>query len=88
MDCIPLGSSVLGILQARVLECVAISFSRGSSQPRDRTQVYHVAGKFFTVLATREVSNTSPLDLPDPGIEPKSLTLQADCLPAKLSGKP
>ena len=37
MDCSPLGSSVYGILQARILEWVAISFSRGSSQPRDRT---------------------------------------------------
>ena len=37
MDCSPPGSSVHGILQARVLEWVAISFSRGSSQPRDQT---------------------------------------------------
>ena len=39
MDCSPPGSSVHGILQARVLEWVAIPFSRGFSQPRDRTQV-------------------------------------------------
>ena len=39
MDCSPPGSSVHGILQARILEWVAISFSRGSSQPRDQTQV-------------------------------------------------
>ena len=39
MDCSPPGSSVHGILQARILEWVAISFSRGSSRPRDRTQV-------------------------------------------------
>ena len=39
MDCRPPGSSVYGILQARILEWVAIPFSRGSSQPRDRTQV-------------------------------------------------
>ena len=37
-----------GILQARVLEWVVISFSRGSSQPRDRTQVSCISGKFFT----------------------------------------
>ena len=37
MDCGPPGSSVHGILQARILEWVAISFSRGSSQPRDQT---------------------------------------------------
>ena len=39
----------MGILQARILEWVAISFSRGSSQPRDQTQVSHFAGRFFTV---------------------------------------
>ena len=43
------GSSVHGIFQARVLEWVAISFSRGSSQPRDQTQVSHTAGRRFTV---------------------------------------
>ena len=37
----------MGILQARILEWVAISFSRGSSQPRDRTQVSHIADGFF-----------------------------------------
>ena len=47
-------SSVHGILQARVLECVAIPFSRGSSRPRDWTQVSCTAGRFFTVWATRE----------------------------------
>ena len=39
MDCSPPGSSVHGILQARILECVAISYSRGSSRPRDQTRV-------------------------------------------------
>ena len=48
------GSSVYGIFQARVLEWVAISFSRGSSQPRDRTPVSHTAGRRFTVQTTRE----------------------------------
>ena len=47
MDCSLPGSSAHGIFQARVLEWVAISFSRGSSQPRDRTQVSRTAG--FTV---------------------------------------
>ena len=55
-DCSPPGSSVHGILQARILECVAIPFSRGSSQPRDRTQVCCTADRFFTVSATRETS--------------------------------
>ena len=48
------GSSVCRILQARILEWVVISFSRGSSQPRDRTQVSRVVGRRFTVWATRE----------------------------------
>ena len=43
-----------GILQARILEWVAFPFSRGSPQPRDRTQVFHIAGGFFTSGATRE----------------------------------
>ena len=53
MDCSLPGSSVHGIFQARVLEWVAISFSRGSSRPRDRTQVSIVG---FTLWATREVT--------------------------------
>ena len=51
------GSSVHGIFQARVLEWVAISFSRGSSQPRDRTWVSSTAARRFTVWATREAKN-------------------------------
>jgi len=47
MDCSPPDSSVHGILQARILEWVAMPFSRVSSQPRDRTQVSHIAGGFF-----------------------------------------
>ena len=49
MDYSPPGSSGHGILQARILEWVAIPFSRGSSQPRDQTSVSHIAGRFFTV---------------------------------------
>ena len=44
----------LGILWARLLECVAIPSSRGSSQPRDQTQVSLIAGKFFTSWAIRK----------------------------------
>ena len=47
-------SSIYGIFQARILEWVAISFSRGSSWPRDQTQVSHIAGRCFTLWATRE----------------------------------
>ena len=54
IDCSLPASSVHGIFQARVLEWVAFSFSRGSSQPRDWTQVSHIAGRCFTVWATRE----------------------------------
>ena len=45
MDCSPPGSSIHGIVQARVLEWVAISFSRGSSRPRDQTQVSRIVGR-------------------------------------------
>ena len=54
MDCSLPGSSIRGILQARILEWVTISFSRGSSQPRDRTQVSLTAGRRFNLWATRE----------------------------------
>ena len=53
MDCSPPGSSVQGISQARILEWVAIFFSRGSSWPRDRTQVSWIAGGFFNIWTTR-----------------------------------
>ena len=54
VDCSPPGSSIHGILQARILEWVAISFSRGSSQPRDRTHVSRIAGRHVNLWATRE----------------------------------
>ena len=54
MDCSPPGSSVHGILQARVLEWIAMPSSRGSSTPKDRTWVSCMAGRFFTIWATRE----------------------------------
>ena len=53
-DCSPAGCSVHGILQARILEWVAMPFSRGSSGSRDWTQVSWIAGSFFTVWTTRE----------------------------------
>ena len=49
MECSPPGSSVHGILQARILEWVTMPSSRGSSQPRDQARVSHVAGGFFAV---------------------------------------
>ena len=64
-DCSLTGSSVRGIFQARVLEWIAISFSRGSSQPRDGTRVSCIAGRCFTVWATKEALyiNTLPHEL-------------------------
>ena len=53
-DCNPPGSSVCGILQARILEWIAVPSSRGCAQPRDRTQVSRFAGGFFTVWAATE----------------------------------
>ena len=54
--CNPMDYTVHGILQARILEWAAFPFSRGSSQPRDRTQGSCIAGGFFTSWATREAS--------------------------------
>ena len=68
MDCSLPGSSLHGILQARVLEWVAISFSRGSSQLRDRTGVSHIPGRHFNLWATREAPETA-----------KSITKYTNC---------
>ena len=57
MDCRLPGSSVHGILQARILEWVAILFSRGSSWPRHQTWVSCIASRFFTVWAIKEAQN-------------------------------
>ena len=54
MDCSPPGSSAHGILQARILEWVAMPFTRGSSQSRDQTRVSSIAGRFFTIWAIRK----------------------------------
>ena len=54
MDCSPPGFSTHGVFQARILEGVAISLSRGSSPHRDWTQVFHIEGRHFTLWATRE----------------------------------
>ena len=90
----PMDYPVHGILQSRILEWVA-TFSRGSSQPRDRIQVSGIAGGFFTSWATRKAQEywseqpiPSPADLPDPGMELWSPTFQEDSLPAELAAKP
>ena len=65
LDCCPPGSSVCGVLQARILEWVAISSSRGSSRPRGRTQISYVfpalTGGFFTTSTTWEACRLSCL---------------------------
>ena len=67
MDCSPPGSSVREISQARILEWVATSFSRGSSQPRDQTHVSCIAGRFFT---------TEPAHLPKKSVAIISMGLE------------
>ena len=92
MECSPLGSSVHGDSPSKNTGWVVMPSSRGSSQPRDRTQT---AGGFFTIWATREAYEywcgyplPSPGNLPNPGTKPGSPALQADSLLAELPGKP
>ena len=59
MGCSLPGSSVHGILQARLLEWLPMPFSRGSFWPREWTLVSCIAGRFFTIWATREIPNSS-----------------------------
>ena len=63
VDCSPPGSSVHGILQARILQWVAILFSRRSSRPRDWTRVSRIVGRRFTVWVTREVLSVLQLNI-------------------------
>ena len=60
MDCRPPGSSVHGILQTRILGWIAIPFYRGSSWLRDITQFFCIAGRFFTIWATRKAPKKVP----------------------------
>ena len=90
--CDPMDYTVLGILQARLLEWAAFPFSMGSSQPRAQTQVSCIAGWFFTSRATRKAQEYwsgqpihSPGDLPDPGIELGFPASQADSLSREAS---
>ena len=83
-----------GILQARILEWVAFLFSRGSSQPRDQTQVSHIASRLFTSWATREAQEywswvTYPFS--SGSSQPRNWTgvswIAGDSSPTELSGK-
>ena len=78
--CDPRDYTVHGILQARILKRVAFPFSRGSSQPRDRTQVPHVAGGIFTSWATMCVIIKVLLvsQLAPPALWGESLTVTAE----------
>ena len=67
----------MGILQAGIVAWVAMPSSRVSSQPRDWTQVSHIAGRFFTIWATREAQN----------IGVGSLSLLQDIFPTKESNQ-
>ena len=89
--CDSMDYTVCGILQARILECVALPFSRGSSQPRDQTRVSYIFYQLSHKGNPRTlewVAYLSPEDLPNPETEPVSSALQADSLPTDLSGKP
>ena len=95
MDCSPQGSTIHGDSPGKNTGVGAMLPSRGSSQPRDRTQVSYITDWFFTSWATREAQEywsgrliLSPGDLSDPGIASRSLALQTVSLPAELSGKP
>jgi len=86
--CDPMDYTVHGILQARILEWIASPFSRGSSQPRDLTQVSHIAGGFLTSWATREAHKGVLEWVAYPLIDPGSPALQVDSLLTELSRMP
>ena len=77
IDCSLSASYVLGILQARILEWIAISFFRGSCLPRDRTRVSRIGGRCFTLWATRDVLKHASNDI----FLAKNYVTAAYCLP-------
>ena len=90
------GHTVHRILQGRILEWVVVPFSRGSSQPRDQPRSLALRADSLQAepqgkpknAGVGSVSLTSPVDLPDLGIESGSPALQKDSLPTELPGKP
>ena len=75
MDCSPTGSSVPGILHARILEWVAIPFSRGSAQPRDRTRVFCIAGDSLPSKPPLKLCKVREESAPQPRDENRMLAL-------------
>ena len=95
MDCSPSGSSVHGDYPEKNMEWVALPSSRGLYQPRNWTQVYHIAVNSLPSESPAKPKNIGvdslfflQGDLPNPGIEPGSPELRMDSLPAKLPEKP
>ena len=76
--------TVRGILQVRILECVAIPFSRRPSQPKNKTQVSCIAGELFTSWATREAPASEPIGTRSPAsyLSLPMLTIQLGSFPA------
>ena len=81
MDCSPPDSSIHGISQARILEWVAIPFSRGSSPPKDQTWVSCIAGRFYANWATREAPGYSVKVKVSVTQPPPTLCDPMDCSP-------
>ena len=79
--------TVHGILQARIQEWVAFPFSRGSSQPRDQTQVSCIAGSFFISWVTREAQESFSSRSSQPRNQLESPAFQVGSVPTELSGK-
>ena len=82
--CDPMDYTVHGILQARILEWLAFPFSRGFSQPRDRTHVSHMAGRFFTnreaLTSFSYKDNNSLMSFPSPWYHLGLCSSQRSCL--------
>ena len=86
MDCSLPDSSIHGIFQARILEWVAISFSRGFSRPRDRTPIFCIAGRFFTSEPTEKLPCLHLIYFHDMGCL-SSLPVKPGSEPPDVAGK-
>ena len=94
MDYSPPGFSIHGVLQARILEWIAVPFSRGPSWPRDRSRVSCTAGRLFTVRDYKQIHNAPvrlskvSLCLNSPSLSCLLLTVELVLLPPKVSSFP